>query len=81
MNANSPLPSGPGISDLMSKPPPPLRSMESIKERECVEPESAAAKKPLNKSPPADRPPCATIPLKAAPSSRPKTLSDIGEWT
>eukprot|EP00975_Prorocentrum_lima_P010057 2143770-Prorocentrum_lima.AAC.1 len=67
MNASRPLPSSPGtnpenkavpeIFDLMSHPPPPLRSMGSIKEWECVEPESAAAKKPLNKPPPSDRPP------------------------
>eukprot|EP00975_Prorocentrum_lima_P032625 6852259-Prorocentrum_lima.AAC.1 len=65
MNANSPVPPNSGIFDLMSKLLPSLRSMETIKERERVESESTAARKPLNKSPPTDRPPCSTTPIKA----------------
>eukprot|EP00975_Prorocentrum_lima_P003677 802528-Prorocentrum_lima.AAC.1 len=59
--------------------------MKAIGGRVCLEPASATKEGLLIKSPPTDRPPCTSAPLKAAPTSKlPAWRIDIDEddtWT
>eukprot|EP00975_Prorocentrum_lima_P012334 2614852-Prorocentrum_lima.AAC.1 len=47
----------PAVFNAARQTSPPPRAMKAIKERVCVEPESAATEGLLIKSPPTDRPP------------------------
>eukprot|EP00975_Prorocentrum_lima_P053909 11310302-Prorocentrum_lima.AAC.1 len=50
---------------------PPPREMRTIKERVCLGFGPPLTEGLLIKSPPIDRPPCAFVPYKAAPTSKP----------